>query len=144
MQLKDFYFEEKAQIGSRMAIPLPDGTDSGEWLNVISSSADAAIKAGRAYLFAYQAKMAELEALKGPEEVDSETGYTSYGVQYALAVNEACTDLNRQLAAEIVNGWSFDEPFTKEGLQELLLQYKALGNIVADFQAKQRKELSEK
>lgn len=29
MKLSDFYFEEKAQIGNRMPILLPDGTDSG-------------------------------------------------------------------------------------------------------------------
>lgn len=143
MKLKDFYFEEKAQIGSRMNILLPDGSDSGEWLNIISPEADAAVRAGRAFLFAYQAKASELEHLKGPEEID-EHGRKTYGVEYALALNDACTDLNRQLAAEIINGWSFEEPFSKEAVQELLEQYPALGNMVAGFQADQRRNLDQK
>lgn len=64
MKLSDFYFEEKAQIGNRMPILLPDGTDSGEWLNVVNPDADAAVKAGRAFIFAYRAKVAELKPLE--------------------------------------------------------------------------------
>jgi hypothetical protein len=132
MELRDFYFEDKAQVGEHMPILLPDGSDSGEWLNVISPSADAAVKAGRAFLFAYQAKAEELEQYKEDK------------TKYAVLMGDACTDLNRQLAVEIVNGWSFTEPFTKEGFQELLSQYSALGNMVADFQSKQRRILQEK
>lgn len=139
MELRDFYFEEKAQVGSRMPILLPDGTDSGEWLNVVSPSADSAVKAGRAFLFAYQEKVAELESIKEEK------------TKYAVLMNDACSELNRQLALEIVNGWSFisketgePTPFTREAFSELLNQYKALGNMIADFQSKQRSELQEK
>ncbi len=132
MELRDFYFEEKAQIGEHMPIMLPDGSDSGEWLNVISPSADAAVKAGRAFLFAYQAKVAELEPLKEDK------------TKYAVLMNDACNELNKQMALEIVNGWSFSEPFSKDGLRDLLGQYQALGNMVAEFQSNQRQALQEK
>lgn len=132
MELKDFYFEEKAQVGSRMPIMLPDGTDSGEWLNVVSPEADIAIKAGRAFLFSYQAKVEELEPLK-----DDKT-------KYAVLMNDACEEFNRHLALAVVNGWSFSEPFSREALEGLLSQYRALGNMVAEFQANQRKELDAK
>lgn len=133
MNLKDFYFEEKAQVGEHMPILLPDGSESGEWLNVIYPTADASVKAGRAFLFAYQAKTAELKPLEKTDKT-----------KYAVLMNDACNDLNRQLAAEIVNGWSFNEPFTKEAFLELLNQYQALGNMVAEFQSRQRKLLLEK
>lgn len=132
MNLKDFYFEEKAQIGEHMPIMLPNGSDSGEWLNVISPSADAAVKAGRAFLFEYQAKAAELEPFKEDK------------TKYAVLMNDACGELNQQMALEIVNGWSFSEPFSKDALLALLNQYLALGNMVADFHAKQRQSLQEK
>lgn len=132
MELKDFYFEDKAAVGEHMAITMPSGEDSGEWLNIVAPTADVAVKAGRAFLFAYQAKIEELEPLKEDK------------TKYAIMMNDVCEELNRQLALEIVNGWSFDEPFTKEGFAELLKQYKALGNMVADFQAKQRASLQEK
>lgn len=138
MELKDFYFEDKAQTGARMPILLPDGTDSGEWLNIVGPEADAAVKAGRAFLFAYRAKVAELEPLQ--KKCKKQEDFTEYNV----LLNDACTELNRQLAAEIVNGWSFDEPFSKEALENLLKQYRTLGNQVADFNAKQRKQLQEK
>lgn len=59
-------------------------------------------------------------------------------------MNAACADLNRTLAAEVVNGWSFDEPFTKEALTGLLDQYRALGSAVAKFHNDQRNTLQEK
>ncbi len=143
MKLTDFYFEEKAQVGNRMPILLPDGTDSGEWLNIVSPEADAAVKAGRAFMFAYLQRVNELEKLKGPEETDDQ-GRKSYGLEYSLALNDASVELNRQLAGEIINGWSFDEPFTKEGAQKLLAQYPALGNQVADFHSRIRAEMQAK
>lgn len=132
MNLKDFYFQDKAMVGDKMEILLPDGSPSGEWLNVVSPDADVAVKAGRAFLFAYQAKISELEEVKEDK------------TKYALLLNDACEDLNRQLALEIVNGWSFDEPFTKEAMAELLRQYSALASMVSNFQAGQRKKLQEK
>lgn len=132
MELKDFYFEDKAMIGERMPIRLPDGTDSGEWLNVISPTADVAMRAGRDFMFAYQAKVAELEPLKEDK------------TKYAILLNDFCNDINRQMAASIVNGWSFSEPFTREAFMQLLTQYSSLGNMVAEFQADQRKKMQEK
>lgn len=138
MKLSDFYFEEKAQIGNRMPILLPDGTDSGEWLNVVSPDADAAVKAGRAFIFAYRAKVAELRPLEN--KCKKAKDY----LEYNEVMNAACADLNRTLAAEVVNGWSFDEPFTKDALNGLLDQYRALGSAVAKFHNDQRNTLQEK
>ena len=123
MNLKDFYFQDKAMVGDKMEILLPDGSPSGEWLNVVSPDADVAVKAGRAFLFAYQAKISELEEVKEDK------------TKYALLLNDAF---------EIVNGWSFDEPFSREAMAELLRQYGALGAMVSNFQAEQRKKLQEK
>lgn len=138
MNLSDFYFEDKALIGERMPIPLPNGEDSGEWLNVISPEADAAVKAGRAFLFAYNALKQELAPLR--EKCETSGDFTEYN----LRLNDACTDLNRQLAIEVVNGWSLDDPFSKESVSVLMTQYRSLGNAVADFQSSQRKALQEK
>lgn len=138
MQLSDFYFEDKAQIGNRMPIPLPDGTDSGEWLNVISAGADTAVKAGRAFAFKYKAAVESLKSLEAKAKKSKDF------TEYNIALGEACEVLNRQLSADIVNGWSFDEPFTKEALVKLLDQYKALGTLVVDFYRTQRDELQAK
>lgn len=138
MKLSDFYFEEKAQIGNRMPILLPNGTDSGEWLNVVSADADAAVKAGRAFAFKYKAAVESLKTLE--TKAKKAKDYTEYNI----ALGEACEVLNRQLSAEIVNGWSFDEPFSKEAIVKLLDQYKALGTLVVDFYRTQRDELQAK
>lgn len=138
MQLSDFYFEDKAQIGNRMPIPLPDGTDSGEWLNVVSADADAAVKAGRAFAFKYKAAVESLKSLEASAKKSKDF------TEYNIALGEACEVLNRQLSAEIVNDWSFDEPFTKEALVKLLDQYKALGTLIVDFYRTQRDELQAK
>lgn len=138
MKLSDFYFEDKAQIGSHMAIPLPNGDDSGEWLNIVAPEADAAVRAGRAFLFAYLQKKDELAPLEAKGKDSGEM------TEYYLAMNEASEDLNRHLAAELVNGWSFDEPFSKESLVDLLSQYRQLGTLVANFYNAQKKELEAK
>lgn len=132
MKLTDFYFEEKAVAGTKMPIPLPSGVDSGEWLNVMEPSADIAQKANIAFFFAYQSKVEDLEPLKNDK------------TKYAVTLNAACEELNLQLALEVVNGWSFDEPFSREALTELFQQYKALPNIVAGYQSDRRKALQEK
>lgn len=66
MKLSDFYFEEKALVGKKMPILLPNGEDSGEWLNVVSPDADAAVKAGRAFIIAYRRGLARFEELEKP------------------------------------------------------------------------------
>lgn len=139
MQLSDFYFEDKAQIGSRMPILLPDGTDSGEWLNVIAPDADAAVKAGRNFLFAYRALTQDLTPLH--KQCKEAKDFTEYNIR----VNDKCSELNDALALEIVNGWSFEgEVFSREAFSGLLRQYRTLGNQVANYQAAIRKDLSEK
>lgn len=138
MKLTDFYFEEKALVGSRMAILLPDGTDSGEWLNIVSPESDIAVKAGRAFLFAYRHKVDELAP------VEAKCKESGDFIEYNIAMNDASSDLNKQMAIEIVNGWSFTEEFSKEALSLLLDQYNALGTHIADFHNAQRKALQEK
>lgn len=138
MKLTDFYFEDKALIGSRMAIMLPDGTDSGEWLNIVGPESDIAVKAGRAFLFAYRHKVNELSP------IESKCKESGDFIEYNIAMNEASSELNKQMASEIVNGWSFTEEFSKEALSFLLDQYNALGTHIADFHNAQRKALQEK
>lgn len=138
MQLSDFFFNDKAEVGTHMPILLPDGTDSGEWLNVIDPEADAAVKAGRAFVFAYRAKTAEMDPLR--KKCEASGDFTEYNI----TIDDAAVELNRALAAEIVNGWSFTEEFTREKLQTLLSQYRTLGNQVADFQTARRKQLEAK
>lgn len=138
MKLSDFYFEDKAQIGNHMSIMLPDGTDSGEWLNVVSPDADAAVKAGRAFIFKYRELIAKLKPLENKCKKNKDF------LEYNETINAACADLNRELAAEVVNGWSLEEPFSKESLVKLLEQYRALGSAVAKFHNDQRNALQEK
>lgn len=47
-----------------MPILLPNGEDSGEWLNVVNPDADAAVKAGRAFIIAYRRGLARFEELE--------------------------------------------------------------------------------
>ena len=134
MKLQDFYFQDQALIGEHMAIPLQNGEDSGEWLNVVSPSADVSERAHRAFYAGYKAINEKFAPLK-------ESGDDT---EYVIAMNDAFSELNRQLALEIVNGWSFEEEFTKEALANLLYQYKPLANMIASFHAEQRKSQQEK
>lgn len=140
LTLRDFYFADKHEKGSRMAIMLPSGADSGEWLQVMGPDCDASIKAGRAYTSCYRAVMAEPEMVALDAECKAKDNWTEYNE----IINWRTEELNKQLAAEIVTGWSFDEPFSKEALMELLNQYRGLAEAVAKHHADSRAELSAK
>ncbi|MGZ7230906.1 phage tail assembly chaperone, partial [Streptococcus pyogenes] len=63
---------------------------------------------------------------------------------YNMKMEDAAADLNRQLASELVNGWSLDDEFTKENLKTLLTQYKRLAEHVVVFHHEQLRQLQEK
>lgn len=138
MKLKDFYYADKHRAGTLMAIPLPSGEDSGEWLQVMGPDCDEAIQAGRAYTAAYRAAQAELEPLL--DKCKEREDYTEYNERHSNAVE----DLNRQLAGELIVGWSFDDPFSKQGAIELLAQYRGLADLVAKHYTKSREVLAGK
>lgn len=138
MNLKDFYFADRHLEGSRMPIMLPSGKDSGEWLQVIGPDCDAAIKAGRAYTAAVRKVDDDLAPLD--KECEAKGNYASYNDQRGYLIE----DLNRQLAAALVLGWSFDDAFSPEALAELLKQYRGLAEAVAKHHTESRAALSEK
>lgn len=138
LKLSDFYFADKHEAGTRMAIMLPNGDDSGEWLQVRGPDTDVSIKAGRAFGAAYRQVEADLKELheKCVELKDFR--------EWNLAMSWAAEDLNKQLAEEIVTGWSFDEPFSIEALSNLLNQFRGLAEAVAKHHTESREALSAK
>lgn len=138
MNLKDFYFADRHAEGSRMPIMLPNGEDSGEWLQVIGPDCDAAVQAGRAYTMAVQAlddSLADIEAkCKAKEDFSEWNVKRNWGVE----------PLNKQFAAALVTGWSMDEPFTAEAFSALLDQFRGLAEQVSAHHIKSRDELNAK
>lgn len=138
MQLKDFYYADKHAVGSKMPILLPSGEDSGEWLQVRGPDCDESIRAARAYSAVVRSIDASLEELA--EACKAKDDYTEWNEQR----NYKLEDLNRQLAADLVIGWSFEDTFTPEALAELLRQYRGLAPQVATFHTKSRDALNAK
>lgn len=138
LSLRDFYFADKHAQGTRMPILLPSGEYSGEWLQVMGPDCDAAIKAGRAYTSAYRAIQSELSELDA--QCKEKNDWTAYNEQIGWRTEE----LNKQLAAEIVTGWSFDDEFSKDSLASLLEQYRGLAEAIAKHHTDSRAELSAK
>lgn len=138
MKLSDFYFVEKHQKGTMMPIPLPNGKDSGEWLQVVGPDCDAAVRAGRAYTRAVYTLKDSLSELD--DQCKEKGDWTLYNNEYTWAVEK----LNHQMAKEIVTGWSFDEPFTLESLENLLLQYRGLSELILAHHTKSKELLLEK
>lgn len=138
MKLRDFFYKDKHEVGTRMPIMLPSGKDSGEWLQVRGPDCDESIKAGRAFVLAYRKIV---NSLKDLEVKCQEIGdFTDYNTES----NDLMADLNADLAVEIVTGWSFDEPFSEDVLRELLSQYSSLADAIAVHHSKSREELSVK
>lgn len=138
MELKDFFYADKHAAGTVMAIPLPSGVDSGEWLRVIGPACDDGMRAGRDYARAYQAIREELAPL------DAQCKELNDWTKFNTEMNWRADELNDVLAAAVVTGWSFDEPFSKEALRQLLAQYKGLGTVVAKHFHDSRQSLQEK
>lgn len=138
MNLKDFYFADRHAAGSKMPILLPSGEDSGEWLQVMGPDCDAAIQAGRAYTAAYRASQDELAPLEA--KCQAKEDWTEYNEQ----INYRAEELNKQLAVEIVTGWSFTDPFSKDALRELVDQYRGLAQAIGKHHAESREALSVK
>lgn len=138
MNLKDFYFADRHAEGSRMSILLPNGEESGEWLQVIGPDCDAAVQACRAYTAAIRKLDEDLLPLE--KECEALGNYAKYNDQRSYRVE----DLNKQLAQELVIGWSFDDEFSKEALAELINQYRGLAMAVAEHHTKSREQLSVK
>lgn len=130
MKLSDFYFADRHAEGSRMPILLPSGEDSGEWLQVVGPDCDQAIRAGRAYTAAVRRVDEELAPLD--KECEAINNWSRYNDELGYRIE----DLNKQLAAELVTGWSFDDAFSKEALAELLHQYRGLANAIAEHHTK--------
>jgi hypothetical protein len=86
MQLKDFYFADRHAVGSRMAIMLPDGTDSGEWLQVRGPDCDESVQAGRAYTAALRAIDAGLEDIEA--ECKAKEDYTVWNERRSYLIED--------------------------------------------------------
>lgn len=138
MNLKDFYFADRHDKGTRMPIMLPSGEDSGEWLQVRGPDCDEAIQAGRAYTLAVQAlddSLAEVEI-----KCKAKEDFTEWNTKRAWGVEP----LNKQLATALVTDWSLDEQFTAEAFSGLLNQFRGLAEQVSTHHIKSRDELNAK
>lgn len=138
MKLTDFYFADRHAEGTKMAILLPSGEDSGEWLRVLGPDCDQAVKAGRAYTAAVRAIDESLMPLE--KECEALGNYSRYNDEREYQLE----DLSHQFAAEVVIGWSFDEEFSKESFTLLLGQYRALAEAVVTYHLSSREALSAK
>ena len=138
MNLKDFYFADRHAEGSRMPILLPNGEESGEWLQVIGPDCDAAIQAGRAYTMAVQALNESLSDIEA--KCKAKADFSEWNIKHNWGVEP----LNKQFAAALVTGWSMDEPFTAEAFTELLGQFRGLAEQVSAYHIKSRDELNAK
>lgn len=138
MKLSDFYFADKHAAGTVMPILLPSGKDSGEWLRVLGPACDEAITAARDYSRAYTSIRDELAPL------DAECKEKNDWTRYNSEMNWKADELNDALAVEIVTGWSFDEPFSKEALTGLVKQYKGLSTMIAKHFHDSKASLAEK
>lgn len=138
MQLKDFYFADRHEAGTRMPIMLPSGEDSGEWLQVRGPDCDESIKAGRAYTAAVRHLGDELAPLEA--KCKAKEDYSEYNDQHGYAVER----FNKELAAVLVTGWSLDEPFTPEAFVALLNQFRGLAEQVSAHHIASREALNAK
>lgn len=138
MNLKDFFYADKHAAGTIMAIPLPSGADSGEWLRVLGPACDAGVKAARDYSRAYAAVKEELAPLEA--KCAAKNDWTEYNAE----MNWRADELNDILAQRVIIGWSLDDEFTPAAVAELVQQYKGLSTYVAKHFHESRKSLLEK
>lgn len=111
--LSDFFTLPALEAGKKLALTLPDGTETDHYLIVIGSDAPAARR-----------RLLELSREgRGRDEskMSSDEVYT---------INEVGTIKYR---SSLVTGWSFDAPFSQEAVAELLQQNPGLAQEVEAF-----------
>lgn len=94
-----------------MPLPLPDGTDSGEWLHVLGVDARAYVQAQQVLL----RRFAELGRAVDAEQKEA--------IAEEIVLEER---------AALITAWSFDEPFTKEAAIEFMRQAPRISKLVLD------------
>lgn len=111
MNPEDFYTRPKSEAGVRMPLLRPDGTDSGEWLQIVGPDSDA-----------YRQAMADL--LRRTAELGEAGSMADFEERQKAILLET--------RVALVCGWSFDKPFTHAAVCEFL------GNcpgVAADIEA---------
>lgn len=111
MKPSDFYTVPKSESGIQVPIPLPQGGDSTEWVRVIGLDSLAFAQASSDLNKA----LAEAKAITDERERD-----------------EFSNRKWRDYVSKLIVGWSFDEPFTPEAVDEFIKNAPRVGQYVQE------------
>lgn len=114
--LADFHTKKIANQGVRMYLLTPTGEETAEWLLVLGVDSDAGKKAELAM------KRKGMEVAKIEDEEERRTAIVEGKERERVA-----------MVLALVDGWSFDEPFSKAAAAELLDQAPQLVDAVEEF-----------
>ncbi|GAA4652083.1 hypothetical protein GCM10023116_43670 [Kistimonas scapharcae] len=138
MKPEDFYTKPAHNEGRRLPLFLPDGTDSGEWLEVVGIDSDAfqaAMTETRRQLLASDiaistAKAKALESGNEPADLDRITAdirRLSEDRQAVMTEREAATK------AAYIKDWSFDKPCTQENALEFIINAPPVADQIDQY-----------
>jgi hypothetical protein len=108
--LADFFTLPALEAGKKLPLTLPDGTETEHYLIVIGSDAPAARR--RLLELSREDRSRDKSKMSDDELYDIETANT---IKYR---------------SSLVTGWSFDTPFSKEAVSELLAQNPGLSQEI--------------
>ena len=120
MNPEDFYTKPACNVAQRLPLYLPDGTDSGEWIEVYgidSDAYDAAKKETQRQLLAVDVEISQLEKKMADRNLNN-----------AITELQKLSDDRKRIIegrvlatrAAIVSGWSFKKECTHEAVIELM------------------------
>jgi hypothetical protein len=111
--LSDFFTLPALEAGKKLPLTLPDGTPTPHYLIVIGGDAPAARKA-----------LLEVTRKNRDRDESKLTTDEVYAIQSTGTV---------EYRSALVTGWSFDTPFSREAVAELLTQNPAIAQEVESF-----------
>lgn len=105
----DFFTRERANHGVRVMLPGPDRQPTDQWLHILHTDSDAY----RAGVSLTMQKIAELAAERDEAKRKAKQA-----------------DLEFEAIAALVSDWSFDAPFSREGVIELLREAPYIKDLI--------------
>ena len=123
--MEEFFTRQKANEGIRFPLEHPDGSPSDHWLTILGVDSDAFRNAERDQKRKFVSLKANMDAIENPDEKE----------KFLLDVQ---TEMEIDILASLVSGWSFDKPCTFENVRTFLKEAPQIADAINEVSAKRR------
>ena len=123
MNLSDLYQASVGESDRKFEVLRSDGAESGHHITLIDPASD---KAAKAVFMLGAAEREKLEKFKADNaELESDCKEIGNYTAFNLNFEACCQDLRDAFCLEIVEGWGFENEFSRDELLKAIKNYRA-------------------